>query len=413
MTLIAFILLILVMIWAHFLKQVKENSVDTDIREQTNKNLYHEHKAEIEADFQQQKIDEENYQYLLAELDKGFIQDMEENQTQFTGNTQQKLSVLWPIGISIFIFVLSFFLYQKAGAFNELSQPQITAQAQQDQIEQIQQSNLTRIESLKTQLTQTPNNSELWYSLGQELVTVGAFDAALISFDKAIAIEGQVADLIGAKAQATYYKNDQQITPQVQQLIDQALAIDENDASTNILLGMHAFSLTNYQSAINYWQRMIDVKSNTVNAEALTGAINEAKRRLGVDLTATEPTTDTEKASVNLSVSVEISSEIQGKLIEGNDPIVFIYAIPVDGPRIPVAAVKMNVSALPATVSLNDSNAMNPAMTISRFENVTVFAVISHSGSPGIQPGDFQGKINQLDIRRNNSVNIVINTVVQ
>ena len=161
MTLIAFILLILVMIWAHFLKQVKQNSVDTDIREQTNKNLYHEHKAEIEADFQQQKIDEENYQYLLAELDKGFIQDMEENQTQFTGNTQQKLSVLWPIGISIFIFVLSFFLYQKAGAFNELSQPQITAQAQQDQIEQIQQSNLTRIESLKTQLTQTPNNQYL------------------------------------------------------------------------------------------------------------------------------------------------------------------------------------------------------------------------------------------------------------
>ncbi len=405
-TFIAFILLILVMVWLHFLKQVKRNSIDIDLRKQTNKNLYHEHKAEIEADFQQQKIDEENYQYLLAELDKSFIQDMEENQTQFIGNTQQ-LSVLWPIGISVFIFMLSFFLYQKTGAFEQLSKPKITAQTPQ---QQTQPNTLSRIDELKEQLTQTPNSTDLWYALGQELVLVGAFDAALASFDKAIAIEGQVADLIGAKAQAAYYKNNQQITPEVQQLIDQALAVDKNDASTNILLGMHAFSLTDYQAAINYWQRMIDSSSNSVNEQALTDAINEAKRRLGIDASADEVS---DKNGVNLLVNVTLSPKIKAKLIAGNDPVVFIYAIPADGPRMPVAAVKTNASALPVVASLNDSNAMTPEMTISRFDEVTVFAVISHSGSPGIQAGDFQGEINRVNPRSNNTVSVVIDTVVQ
>lgn len=415
-TLIVFILLILVMIWGHFLKQVKQNSIDIDLREQTNKDLYHEHKAEIESDFEQQKIDEENYQYLLAELDKGFIQDMEENQTQFVGDTQQRLSIVWPLAISLFILITSFFLYQKVGAFALLSQPQIT---EQSQIAQAQQNNLGRIEALKEQLTQTPDNSALWYTLGQELVVVGAFDAALLSFDKAIAIEGNVADLIGAKAQAAYYQNNQQITPQVQQFIDQALAIDADDASTNILLGMHAFSLTNYEEAIQYWQRMVDVNT-TVNAIALTDAINEAKRRLGslsngVSTEANADSSLSTPANQNegLSINVTLSEDIRNRLNQGNDLTVFVYAIPSSGPRIPVAAVKMNTSDLPTTVILNDSNAMNPEMTLSLFDEVTVFAVISQSGSPGIQPGDFQGKVEQLNMIKNKSVDIVINTIVQ
>ena len=46
---IAFLLLILAVVWAPFIKQQESNiSIDDTQRDETNVRLYHEHKAEIE-----------------------------------------------------------------------------------------------------------------------------------------------------------------------------------------------------------------------------------------------------------------------------------------------------------------------------------------------------------------------------
>lgn len=413
-TLVVFILLILVIIWGHYLSQVKKDDIDQDSRDHTNKTLYHEHKAEIESDFLQEKIDQENYQYLVTELDKSFLQDMEENQAHSKiSKTKQQISVVWPSVISIFVLVFSVAVYQKIGAFEQLSQPQIQ-QDQHGNLAPEQQESINRIEQLKAQLSATPDNSELWYALGQELVALGSFENAMTAFDKAIEIEGVVADLVGAKAQAAYYKNEQKLTPEVNTLIEQALALDPTDASTNILLGMHAFSETNYQAAIDYWQIVLDA-NKSVNAVAITQAINEAKSRLTQN-TATpqqEQATSVGEQAVGLTVNVTISTEIHNKLIEQSDKTVFIYAIPADGPRMPLAAVKMMASDLPTRIVLDDSRAMNPQMKISNFEQVNLFAVISQQGTPGIKPGDYQGQLNNIAVSERETINIVIDTLVE
>ena len=413
-TLVVFILLILVIIWGHYLSQVKKDDIDQDSRDHTNKTLYHEHKAEIESDFLQEKIDQENYQYLVTELDKSFLQDMEENQAHSKiSKTKQQISVVWPSVISIFVLVFSVAVYQKIGAFEQLSQPQIQ-QDQHGNLAPEQQESINRIEQLKAQLSATPDNSELWYAFGQELVALGSFENAMTAFDKAIEIEGVVADLVGAKAQAAYYKNEQKLTPEVNTLIEQALALDPTDASTNILLGMHAFSETNYQAAIDYWQIVLDA-NKSVNTVAITQAINEAKSRLTQN-TATpqqEQATSVGEQAVGLTVNVTISTEIHNKLIEQSDKTVFIYAIPADGPRMPVAAVKMMASDLPTRIVLDDSRAMNPQMKISNFEQVNLFAVISQQGTPGIKPGDYQGQLNNIAVSERETINIVIDTLVE
>ena len=70
-TIVVFLLLILVVVWGHFLRsnQTKLAPVE-NLRDETNVRLYHEHKAEIEKDYQKGNVDEENYQYLLSELEK-------------------------------------------------------------------------------------------------------------------------------------------------------------------------------------------------------------------------------------------------------------------------------------------------------------------------------------------------------
>ena len=84
------------------------------------------------------KIDEESHQYLLAELDKSLLQDIEQNKKAQATNqaSTQKLSVLWPIGLSVFVLMFSLAMYSQHGAYERLAQPRIVAnegQAQQDQ----------------------------------------------------------------------------------------------------------------------------------------------------------------------------------------------------------------------------------------------------------------------------------------
>ena len=315
-TLVVFILLILVIVWGHFLAPQKATTVDQSIRDQTNKDLYIEHKNEIERDYQQGKIDEENYQYLLAELDKSLLQDMEENQQQSISAAlehKQSTSFIWPSAISVFILIFSFVVYQKLGAFEQLQQPQVNqSQNQHANLDAAQQQAIARLEQLKKEVAAEPNNSNLWYALGQELVALGDFDNAMTAFDKTIEIEGEAADLLGAKAQAAYYKNGQQITAEVQGLIDRSLALDPSDASTNILLGMHAFGLGIYQEAIDYWQGVLDAEKS-VNVAALTQAINEAKNRLNPGASSAQAPVKPaiENNGVGIELTVSLSTEIE------------------------------------------------------------------------------------------------------
>ena len=140
---IAFLLLVLVVVWAPFIKQQENNiSIDDTQRDETNVRLYHEHKAEIEKDFTQNNIDDENYQYLLTELDNTLLQDMENQDLE--NNTPQEIKTMgfaWPIGLSVFILVFSFYLYSQIGTYEKLTT--MTAQAPIQQPENPEQQTQT------------------------------------------------------------------------------------------------------------------------------------------------------------------------------------------------------------------------------------------------------------------------------
>ncbi|WP_448553363.1 c-type cytochrome biogenesis protein CcmI [Thalassotalea montiporae] len=410
---VGFILLLLAVIWWHFIRSSKQQAVAMTgaHREDTNVALYKEHKAEIEKDFNDGKIDEESHQYLLAELDKSLLQDIEQNKkAQATNDASvQKLSVIWPIGLSVFVLMFSLAMYSQHGAYERLAQPRMVAsndQAQQAQQEQMH----AQLQQLQQAVATDPNNADAWYGLGQLYVTGGQFQLAVEAFDKVIAIEGEQADLLGAKAQATYYGANQTITPEVQTLIDRALALDANDPSTNILLGMHNFMNQSYQQAINYWQKVVDAGRQTVNVAALTEAINEAKSRLS--LTQGESSQGDAAIGPQLTLSVELDEKFVDQLNQGEDKVVFVYAVPANGGRMPVAAVKLMASDLPTQVVLNDARAMSPQMTLSMVDTVNVYAVVSQLGGAGIQPGDFKAEVNNVKVNTTAPITVKIDTLV-
>jgi len=407
---VAFVLLILVVVWLPVLRQShKVEVVDNTQRDDTNIRLYHEHKREIEKDFEQSNIDDESYQYLLSELDKSLLQDIEVNKVASAKENMvnKPLSLMWPAALSLFIIIFSFVLYSKSGAYQELSQPMQTAQASNNP----QQQALQQTKSLLILTTQEPDNSEAWYSLGQSYIGLGEYQQALNAYDQVIRIEGETADLFGAKAQAYYYKNNQKINTVVQALIDKALAIDAADPSTNILIGMHSFISEDYEKAIRHWQLVVDTGRSNVNSQALIEAITEAKQRL----TSTAAQVVDEIQGPQLHIEVQLSAELQAKLALGDDKVVFVYAIAADAKkgRMPLAAVKMNISDLPTSIVLNDSRAMTPQAKLSDVDSVHVYAIVSASGGAGIKPGDYKAELLNVEVNSLKPLNLIINDIVE
>ncbi|TWX59413.1 c-type cytochrome biogenesis protein CcmI [Colwellia hornerae] len=414
---IVFLLLILAVVWAPFIKQHQNNiSIDDTQRDETNVRLYHEHKAEIEKDFQQKNIDDENYQYLLTELDNTLLQDMENQDLADKAPQETKvLAMAWPVGLSVFILAFSFYLYAEIGTYEKLTT--MTPQEPMQQSVNAEQQTINEIKRLMDVTKTEPDNSDAWYRLGQSLVTVGEFDSAVKAYDQVLRIEGPQADVFGAKAQAIYYKNEQKIDERVQGFIDQALAIDANDPSTNILLGMHSFVAGNYQVAISHWQRVVDSDKKNVNKQALIEVIDEAKKRLAQPNMADDSSNQIESNVVGpqLTVNVTLSDKIQALLSLGDDKTVFIYAISADTSRgrMPLAAVKLVASDLPITIVLNDASAMTPQAKLSDVDVVHIYAVVSAAGGAGIKSGDFKAELNNVAVTTTEQLNLVISNIVQ
>lgn len=421
---VALLLMMLAIIWGYFIRvnQIDTGSLQDKVRESTNVELYKEHKIEIEKDYADGAIDEENYQYLLAELDKSLVQDLEQNKAETIKReaSNKRLSIMWPSLLTIFVLVFSFGVYLKTGAYEKLAQPQVS-EAQPD-TQSIQQQALSAVEKYTQQVQQQPNSSDAWYGLGQAYVGIGDFDSAVNAFNKVIEIDGEHADIFGAKAQALYYKANQKITPEVQALIDKALQLDPNDPSTNIMLGMHNFMAQRYDQAITYWQRVLDSNSSNVNVQALESALAEAKNRLSLtgnsQQSAVTPAASNNDIVTNsnsgpsIKLFVSISDEIQEKLNQGTDKVVFIYAIPTNGMRMPVAVVKMMASDLPTTIILDNTRAMSPQANLSSVDEVNVFAVISKKGSVGIKSGDFKTERNGIDVNTKETITLAIDSIV-
>jgi cytochrome c-type biogenesis protein CcmH len=308
-------------------------------------------------------------------------------------------------------------MYNQEGHFEQITQNPVNNAQQSMSAEQMQaqreKETIAYLKTLQKRVQENKDDAEAWYNLGQTLVVVGEFDAAIKSFEHVVRIEGEHADLLGALAQSHYYKNEQKIDETVQTYIDKALALDPSDATTNILLGMHNFLSENYQQAISNWQLVIAANKQGVNIAALKEAIVEANKRIGFPKSAASNQQSDTITGPQLKVNVSLSDEVAAQIAKGEDRVVFVYAIPTNGQRMPLAAVKIKTSDLPTVIVLNDSQAMSSANNLSSVEQVHLFAIASKLGGVGIKPGDYKAQKKDIAVTNTDTISLVIDGLVE
>ncbi|QBY04893.1 c-type cytochrome biogenesis protein CcmI [Thalassotalea sp. HSM 43] len=419
------LLLAILFIWRHFFQRRLYQADQSNMRGQTNKDLYYEHLAELEKDLQEGGIDQENFEFLKQELDRSLVLDMNASDKEAEAK-DKKTSFVWPAIMTVFVVAYSVVMYVQYGAHEQVelaqSMPTDHPQGEQSQAQMI----IAQLQTLHKEVQDNPDNSNAWFQLGQILTNVGEFDSAFVAFGKVNEIEGEQADILALQAQSIYYKNNRQRNEQVDNLLAKALTLDPNDATTLMLIGMDHFLNNRFTQASQSWQQILDSGNAGSNAPALMEAIKEANMRAeGAPVTgmaeesATMNSENTERSAntgadvAAIALSVSMSDEIMSLMADQADKTVFIYAVASNGPRMPLAAVKVRASDLPYAVTLDDSMSMNGQMTLSMVEQVDVFAVISQSGTPGIKAGDYKGEAKQINVKGAEPLNLIIDSVVK
>ena len=341
--------------------------------------LYQERVAELQTQQAEGVLD-------AVQMDSGRAEAARELLADTEGVVAPRVSRLGkplPLLAAVLVPVLGLALYLHFGAADKVELTREFAQAPQSMEEMTQR--------LERAVAAQPDSAEGLYFLGRTYMAQERPADAAKMFERAANLAGRQPELLGQWAQAQYFADGKKWSDKIQALTDEALKADPKEVTSLGLLGIAAFEGERYQQAIDYWNRLLaQLPPDDKSRAALQGGIERAAERLkasgGTVAEATAP-----KAAL-LTVSVDLASELKGKVQPGDS--VFIFARATSGPPAPLAAKRLTVADLPVTVELGDADAMMPQLKLSNFPEVQLVARVSRAGQP--TAGEWVGRSGPL-----------------
>lgn len=314
----------------------------------------------------------------------------------------------WALAFALLLLVpaASFTLYQRLGnpvaviaataagdAGHEMSERQIAAM----------------VESLAQRLKQRPDDADGWVLLAHSYQALERFAEAADAYAHADALIPNNASLLADYADALAMAQGRRLDGAPAVLIQRALAIDPKHKKALSLAATVALETRDFDTSIAYWRRLAaELPSGSDEARQLADIIAEvdaAKRQgKGSSIAPTQraaatappasvpsaPRGGTGAAGSAIAGRVDLNAALASK-VALNDTV-FIFARAADGPRMPLAVLRIPAKELPRDFSLDDSMSMAPGVKLSAAPSVIVEARISKSGNALPQPGDLFGR---------------------
>lgn len=308
--------------------------------------------------------------------------------------------------ITLILLAVSFGLYLKLGSVDMMDAP-VTKKEAVATKEGSHSDSAADIASLlgplEAKLKQNPNDGNGWALLARSYVEIGQHASSFDSFDNAIKLIQNEPQLLADYADAIAVVNGHKFNGKSDALIQKVLSLDPNHEKGLLLAGTSAFNHRDYKNAIVHWRHLLALlpTDSTLTAEVIA-SIAEANRLAG-NANATMPIKKIAKndnpiaeTKVDISGFIKLAPGLASK-VSPNDTL-FIFAKAVAGPPMPIAAVKVTAAQLPYIYHLNDSNALNPKLTLSSVQEVVVVARISKDGDAIPKAGDLQGMSNAIQV---------------
>lgn len=379
--------------------------------------IYHDQLAELRADLDSGELDAPQYEDARREIEKRLSEDVPLERTPVeTGRP-----VRW-VGYALagMIPVLAITLYMGLGNPNALmASPAADATA----AAQGQHDAAPMIAALEAKLKKNPDNPAGWYMLARSYAALGRYDEAVRVYAKASELIPDDSRLLADYADVLALTQGGNLQGKPLELINKALKLNAQDEKALNLAGTAAYQGKDFAKAASYWRHLLQlIPPDDDYAKEVRAAIAEAEKAAGSfsgldNLSSSDGQNSTEEKSgqalkgrtAAISGTVSVSKEIIGKVSPGDT--VFIFAQTPQGPKMPVAGLKIDAKQLPYRFTLDDSTSMTPNNLLSNHPEIVVSARVSKSGEAMPHSGDLQGKSGPVTLGRK-GIGIVIDTVL-
>jgi cytochrome c-type biogenesis protein CcmH len=368
--------------------------------------------AELEQDLAARTLPQQQYQQAREDLERRAI---EETRDAAPSAAAAPAPAQWTaVALTLLLPLCAAGLYWQFGTPEGLTQ----AAANHSGAGKVSQQDVeAMVSKLAARLEQTPDDAKGWAMLGRSYLYMRRPDQAVAANERAVSLEKNDADLLADYADALALAQDKRIEGKPLQLLERALKIDPTQWKALAMAGSEAFNRKDYKTAVAYWERLEQrTEPGSDFAREVASNIQEARELGGLKVSANatpapkaEARPQPMAAGAGVDGSVTLSPGLAGKAAPTDT--VFIFARAAEGPRMPLAILRMQVRDLPAKFHLDDSLAMSPAMKLSNFSDVVIGARISKAGSATPQSGDLQGASKPLKVG-SAGVKIVIDQVV-
>lgn len=255
------------------------------------------------------------------------------------------------------------------------------------------------VDNLAQRLKSHPEDGDGWLLLARSYAALGRYAESADAYAHADALIPDNAALLADYADVLAMSQGARIAGKPAELVRRALAIDPQQRKALALAATAAMEAHDVDAALSYWRRLLaQVPEGSDNAKQINAIIAElespdraAPRVAGAAPPAPRSANPPATApSSGISGRIDIAPDLAAKV--SLTDTVFIFARAVNGPRMPLAALRVAARELPKEFRLDDSMGMAPGVKLSTAGPVIVEARISKSGNAIPQPGDLSGK---------------------
>lgn len=388
----------------------RERNGEADIDDSLRIRLYRENLAEIESDFTRGEVNEEQLNNVKSETELSLLREA----GQYTGMSQASdgssdspdrtlLSLL-----VIMIGGLSLILYYYIGNPQLITLKQIsgraTAEAPLDDtsLEEV-------VPLLERHLQRNPGDANGLYFLGSTYAARSDYSGAVSAYRRLYELASDNTQVMLAYADALVRANDGRFDGLPSELVEKVIALEPQNYTARLFAGLAAEERDELVVANEHYRVLLPVLRDRPQLLQTINMLIERNSTLMGESGQEENTGDA-VASASIILDVSLSEELASRA--SPDDIVFVYAQATDGPPMPLAVVRRQVSELPLRVTLDDSMAMMPSRKLSDFETVKIQARVSSSGNAQVTSGDLLGVNESVSVSGDDSVKIEINEVV-
>ncbi len=401
---------------------LKQREVENTNRQELNLAIHREHLKELEHDREEGLISDEAFNKAVDELELELLSDIGKDDVATEVSLKRSPAVATFISMSLPIMAIGLYFYLgEPGLIN----PEATPQASQQQNEDMH-SILQMVERLEARLDEQPDDGEGWSMLGRSYLVMDRHAEAVRAYQKARELLGDQPALLADTAEAMIMANNNSFNAESVQLLDKVLQADPDNQKALWMGGYYLLEQDEVEQALKLWQHLLSLfPAGSQQSVALQEHIDNVVAQSGIQPPAmpeqqmaqtAQQNTGSEQVqtSAEPTVSIDVHVSLDPGLAEKARPddVVFVYARAAQGPRMPLAIARKRVSELPLTVTLDDTMAMTPAMSLAKFSEVIVGARISRTGNAMPASGDISGNSGVINLAEVLGVKVTLNEII-